>query len=106
MELKTLKDLRTQMPKNEHSEELDYFVSCKILKQEAIKWIKVFDLKIEWANENLKDSSSCAAKVAKLSPKPERELTNKEQNIFRNIYEQSFRIGFIRFFNIPEEELK
>ncbi len=99
MKLKTLKDLVVRRMGERVIIERD-------LKAEAIKWVKAFDLKMAWANERMKSSSSCMARVARLSPKPERDLTKHEEEMLEGIFENSFRVGLMRIHNITEEDLK
>lgn len=104
-ELKTLNEI-WESGKQSYSYGVVQGVGLDDLREEIIKWIKAFDLKMGWANETMKSSSSCLSKVARLSPKPKRELTKQEEENLKDIFEQSFRVGLMRIFNITEADLK
>ena len=92
-ELKTLKDLRDCIC----SEESCDIVRSSKIKKEAIKWVKAFDLKMNWAEYNRQNPFHI--------PKPKRDLTKQEKEMLENIYEQSFRVGLMRIHNITEDDL-
>lgn len=83
-ELKTLKDLE--------------IAGHDVVREEAIKWVKAFDLKMAWAGYRQQDPF--------YKSKPERDLTKEEELMLKNIFESSFKVGLMRIHNITEEDLK
>ena len=97
--LKTLKDLPNSIDDSKFKEFHDFNTIFKgRIKAEAINWVKAFDLKRQWAEYKTQDIIYI--------PKPERDLTKIEEQMLKNIYEQSFRTGVIRMNNITSEDLK
>ena len=99
MELKTLKDIYKEIENFDNisqEKKTERYLTLKMLRREAVKWVKAFRLKAEWNEyENPKNPWR--------SPKPDQELKEIPEG---TNYMSEIEEWIIKFFNLIGEDLK